>query len=68
MESKINLENLTDAQHLKMCKLCEELILGCCSNSSTFQCEGCSCEEAIQYIIDEEEDGYCKMKYKMIIK
>ncbi len=32
----------------EVCTYCEENILGCCSMSSTFQCEGCSCEQALE--------------------
>jgi hypothetical protein len=56
METEITLDNLTDKQQTRMCELCEELILEGSSNSSHFQCEGGMCSEAIQYIIDDEEE------------
>lgn len=37
----------------RMCELCEIHILGCGHSTSTFQCEGCSCDEAEEYYIEE---------------
>jgi len=57
-----NLKNLThddamqyviDKHQERMCELCELHILGCSHNTSTYQCEGCRCDSAIDYIMDE---------------
>ena len=37
----------------RMCKLCAIHILGCIPSSSTFQCEGCSCDDAEEIYIEE---------------
>ena len=70
MENKINLDNITDEQQERMCELCEELILECCSSSSTFQCEGSQCDRAFEYLVDDMEDekNDSKLTYKMQLK
>ena len=69
METKISLDNLTDEQQWRMCKLCETYIIDGSSNSQHFQCEGTLCDRAIEYLIEEiEDDEDCKMTYKMKLK
>lgn len=72
MESEIDFDNLTDDQQERMCDLCEELILECSSNSSTFQCEGCRCEEAFDLLLEDvEDDGdnkVVKLSYRMQLR
>jgi hypothetical protein len=52
------IENVNDADFMlnqdqeEICKMCEDEILGCCSNSSTYQCEGCKCEQAWELFIE----------------
>jgi len=66
MEIKIDINNLTDDQQERMCELCELNIIECCSNSSTFQCEGCRCDEALEYLIENlEESNNTKLIYKI---
>lgn len=40
------MDNLTDDEHIRMCKMCEVNILKCNSSSITFLCEGSMCDEA----------------------
>lgn len=47
-----HLEFMEEQNQEEVCKMCEDLILGCSSSSSTFLCEGCSCEEANEMFIE----------------
>ena len=44
---KINQEHI--------CEMCEICILGCKRSTSTFQCEGSRCEEAIEMFLEDYE-------------
>lgn len=55
MENKIDINNLTDDQQEKMCKLCEINVIEGCRNTQMYQCEGSRCEEALPYLIEHEE-------------
>ena len=66
METKIDLDNLTDDQQQKMCELCEFHILECSSNSSKFQCEGSWCDQAFEYLIEDINGS--KLSYRMQLK
>lgn len=78
-----NLKNLTpedamqyaiDNHQDRMCQLCELHILGCSHNTSTYQCEGCRCDSAIDYIMEEliekaesDEEEYIKTYLPILI-
>ena len=73
MEPEQAMEYVVDHHINRMCELCELYILGCCHNSSTFQCEGSKCDVAIDYIMEElidnaeaDEEAYIE-KFKPIL-
>ena len=43
---------IDNADQEEICRMCEEDILGCSRMSVHFMCEGCSCEEANDIIIE----------------
>lgn len=47
---------LMEEHQERLCELCELYILGCCSNSSTFLCEGAYCDQAVEYLKEELEE------------
>ena len=64
---------VVDNHQDRMCELCELHILGCCHNSSTYQCEGSKCDVAIDYMMEElidnaeaDEEDYVE-KYSPIL-
>ena len=44
-----------DEHQKEICKLCEDLIIGGCSMTSTFLCEGRFCDKALEMFIEEFE-------------
>jgi hypothetical protein len=52
----LDLDNLTTKQQEKMCSLCELYIIEGKSNTYHFQCEGCYCHQAIEYLQDSMTD------------
>lgn len=69
MENKIDLDNLTDDQQERMCKLCETFIIEGSSNSQHFQCEGTLCDRAIEYLIEDiEDEDEDKNNHKLVYK
>lgn len=59
---------LANEHQERMCELCELHILGCSHSSSTYQCEGSRCEDAIEYLKDAlDEDKHNEMEDKEYI-
>ena len=58
------MKKLTEEQSQKIleenqeavCEMCEDCILLCKSNTSTFQCEGSRCEEAAEMYLEGLEE------------
>lgn len=50
----------------QICEICETCILHCKHSTSTFQCEGSQCENAVELFIDEmNEDDLNKIKLEL---
>lgn len=64
---------LAELHQERMCALCERHILGCSANSSTYQCEGSKCDQALDYLIEDLEyevevsKEERKAKYKLLL-
>ena len=64
---------LAELHQERMCDLCERHILGCSSNSSTYQCEGSRCDQALDYLIEDLENEAEELKqernskYKLLL-
>ena len=60
-------EYLMEKHQERMCELCEDRILGCCSVSSTFMCEGSRCDEAVELLKDELEEEQLERRIYLLI-
>lgn len=57
-------DDLHDEYQNRMCDLCERYILECKSMTSTFICEGCKCEDALEWLKEDIiEEIYDKRWY-----
>jgi hypothetical protein len=56
MKNPANKGDYFDEHQEEICKLCEDLIIGGCSMTSTFLCEGRFCDSALDMFIEEHDE------------
>lgn len=56
------------SDHEDICKFCEDNIIGGCSNTQFYQCEGRHCEDAEIMYFEDKEPAEIKEEYELKYK
>lgn len=68
LEEFCHLENFVEKNQEKICKLCENNIIGGSSVTQFYMCEGSYCDEALQIYLEEldEDDNKMLINYGLV--